>query len=103
MKDKDLFSRFLPYAIALDVVDNWARAFEGIYQESPQWFRSQEGFGTFRGQMGDKWGHIPYLSLSFPLTLPVWAAITLPNMGCVPAICPSGGGSGFGGGGGGSW
>ena len=47
MKDKDLFSRFLPYAIALDVVDNWSKAFEGIYQEPPQWFRSQEGFRTF--------------------------------------------------------
>ncbi len=33
--DKDLFSKFLPYAIALDVVDSWAKAFEGIYQEPP--------------------------------------------------------------------
>ncbi len=38
MGDKDLFSKFLPYAIALDVVDKWARAFEGIYQEPPEWY-----------------------------------------------------------------
>ena len=35
MGDKNLFSKFLPYAIALDVADNWAKAFEGIYQEPP--------------------------------------------------------------------
>jgi hypothetical protein len=47
MRDKDLFSRFLPYAIALDVVDNWAKAFEGIYQEQPQWYSSHAGLRTF--------------------------------------------------------
>ncbi len=40
MGDKDLFSKFLPYAIALDVADNWAKAFEGIYQEPPDWYVS---------------------------------------------------------------
>ncbi|MBD3401324.1 DUF2207 domain-containing protein, partial [candidate division GN15 bacterium] len=29
--EKDIFYRYLPYAIALDVADEWARAFEGIY------------------------------------------------------------------------
>jgi hypothetical protein len=33
MRDKNLFSKLLPYAIALDVADNWAKAFEGIYQD----------------------------------------------------------------------
>lgn len=47
MADKDLFSRFLPYAIALDVVDNWAKAFEGIYQSPPEWYISSRGFRTF--------------------------------------------------------
>jgi uncharacterized membrane protein len=45
--DKDLFSKFLPYAIALDVADNWAKAFEGIYQEPPDWYVSPLGFRTF--------------------------------------------------------
>lgn len=47
MGDKDLFSKFLPYAIALDVADNWAEAFEGIYQEPPDWYVSPAGFRTF--------------------------------------------------------
>lgn len=47
MGDKDLFSKFLPYAIALDVADNWAKAFEGIYQEPPDWYASSGGFRTF--------------------------------------------------------
>jgi uncharacterized membrane protein len=47
MGDKDLFSKFLPYAIALDVADNWAEAFEGIYQEPPNWYISPGGFRTF--------------------------------------------------------
>jgi uncharacterized membrane protein len=47
MGDKDLFSKFLPYAIALDVADNWAKAFEGIYQEPPDWYASPGGFRTF--------------------------------------------------------
>ncbi|OGW51962.1 MAG: hypothetical protein A2Y81_01200, partial [Nitrospirae bacterium RBG_13_43_8] len=47
MGDKNLFSKFLPYAIALDVADNWAKAFEGIYQEPPSWYVSPGGFRTF--------------------------------------------------------
>ena len=47
MGDKNLFSKFLPYAIALDVADNWAKAFEGIYQEPPDWYISPVGFRTF--------------------------------------------------------
>ncbi|RPJ11951.1 MAG: DUF2207 domain-containing protein, partial [Deltaproteobacteria bacterium] len=45
--DKDLFSKYLPYAIALDVVDNWAKAFEGIYQDPPNWYVSPGGFRAF--------------------------------------------------------
>lgn len=47
MADPLLFSRYLPYALALGVVDNWARAFEGIYQEPPDWYSSPGGFHTF--------------------------------------------------------
>ncbi|HZW36551.1 MAG: DUF2207 domain-containing protein [Deltaproteobacteria bacterium] len=48
MNDQNLFEKFLPYAIALGVSDRWAKAFEGIYQEPPQWYASQGGGGTFR-------------------------------------------------------
>jgi uncharacterized membrane protein len=47
MGDKNLFSRFLPYAIALGVENKWAKAFEGIYQETPDWYVSPGGFRTF--------------------------------------------------------
>lgn len=47
MGDMNLFSKFLPYAIALDVTDSWAKAFEGIYQDPPDWYVSPGGFRTF--------------------------------------------------------
>ena len=48
MGDKDLFSKFLPYAIALDVADHWAKAFEGIYQNPPDWYVAPGGFQNFQ-------------------------------------------------------
>ncbi len=47
MGEKDLFSKYLPYAIALDVADHWAKAFQGIYQDPPDWYVSPGGFRTF--------------------------------------------------------
>ena len=47
MGDKELFSKYLPYAIALDVVEHWAKAFKGIYQDPPDWYTSPGGFQTF--------------------------------------------------------
>jgi uncharacterized membrane protein YgcG len=47
MGDSHLFSKFLPYAMALDVTDNWAKAFEGIYQQPPEWYVSPVGIRTF--------------------------------------------------------
>jgi uncharacterized membrane protein len=34
----ELFDRYLPYAMAFGVEKNWARAFEGIYTQSPTWY-----------------------------------------------------------------
>jgi len=96
MGDKNLFAKFLPYAIALDVADNWAKAFEGIYQEPPDWYVSPGGFRTFT----------PY---EFTHSFNTVAT----SLGSAMFSAPrgSGGGSGgggfsgggFGGGGGGSW
>lgn len=47
MKDENLFEKYLPYAIALNVVDRWASAFEGIYQKPPEWYSSPRGLGVF--------------------------------------------------------
>jgi hypothetical protein len=47
MKDENLFSKFFPYALALNVADNWAKAFEGIYQQPPEWYVSPTGGRMF--------------------------------------------------------
>lgn len=100
MADKNLFSKFLPYAISLDVVDNWTKAFEGIYQERPDWYVSQKGIGIFS----------PYLftqsinTLASNITSAIFSA---PRGSGISGRGGFGGGGfsggGFGGGGGGSW
>jgi len=99
MGDQNLFSKFLPYAIALDVADNWAKAFEGIYQEPPQWYVSPMGFRTFS----------PY---AFTHSLNSVTSSLGSAMFSAPRSSGGGGGGfgrggfsggGFGGGGGGSW
>jgi len=99
MGDKDLFSKFLPYAIALDVVDNWARAFEGIYQEMPSWYVSSGGFRTFSPSMFSR-------SISSATSSMSSAMFSAPRSSGAGGGFSGGGGSsggGFGGGGGGSW
>jgi len=99
MGDKDLFSKFLPYAVALDVADNWARAFEGIYQEPPDWYVSPGGFRTFRP-------HVFSDSVSSMTSSLGSAMFSAPRGSGISGGGGGGGGSsggGFGGGGGGSW
>jgi len=100
MGDMNLFSKFLPYAIALDVADSWAKAFEGIYQDPPDWYVSPGGFRTFT----------PYAfthslnSVSSDLSSAMFSAPR--GSGGSGGGGFGGGGSsggGFGGGGGGSW
>ncbi len=56
VKTPELFERFLPYAMALGVEQQWARAFEGIYTQPPSWYvgPSVRGFRatTFAEDMG---------------------------------------------------
>lgn len=99
MGDKELFSKFLPYAIALDVVDNWARAFEGIYQEMPNWYVSHTGIGTFHPHSFSR-------SISLATSSIASAMFSAPRGSGVSSGGGFSGGSsggGFGGGGGGSW
>ena len=46
----ELFERFLPYAMALQVEKRWARAFENIYAEPPQpsWYVGTGDGTSFR-------------------------------------------------------
>ena len=90
-----LFERLLPYAMALGVANQWARAFEGIYQVAPAWFTSTTGGSFTPGDFTRRLG------------------TASDRMGSTMASTPrSSGGSGFsggfsggggGGGGGGSW
>jgi len=86
MGDMNLFSKFLPYAIALDVADNWAKAFEGIYQDPPDWYVSPVGFRTFS----------PY---AFTHSLNSVTSDLGSAMFSAPRGTGGGGGGGFGGGG----
>ncbi len=90
-----LFERMLPYAMALGVANQWAKAFEGIYQMAPAWFTSYSGGSFTPGDFTRRLGSCS------------------DRMGSTMASAPrSSGGSGFsggssggggGGGGGGSW
>lgn len=96
MGDKDLFSRYLPYAISLDVADNWAKAFEGIYQNPPQWYTSAGGISTFSPRTFSR-------SVG-SMTSALGAAVFSAPRGSGGSSGGGGfSGGGFGGGGGGSW
>lgn len=57
IKTPELFEKFLPYAMALGVEKNWARAFESIVMTAPAWYQGAEmaQFNTrgFTSRMGD--------------------------------------------------
>lgn len=82
VKTPELFEKFLPYAMALGVETNWARAFESIALTAPAWYQGADftQFNTrgFTSRMGDM------------------ASRTGSTMTSAPR---SSGGSGFGGGG----
>jgi uncharacterized membrane protein len=48
VRTPEMFERFLPFAMALGVEDNWARAFEGIYRQPPQWYSGPGGIHAFQ-------------------------------------------------------
>lgn len=82
VKTPELFEKFLPYAMALGVEDNWAKAFDGIFQQPPQWYSGPGGMSTFRPS-------------SFTSDLGRMSASAATVMASAPR---SSGGSGFGGG-----
>jgi uncharacterized membrane protein YgcG len=82
----DTFEKYLPFAMALGVEHNWARAFAGIIQNPPTWYVSPNGYTGFN---------------------PVYFSNSMHSMSndmhqtFVSAPRSSSSGSGFGGGGGG--
>ena len=39
---KNIFERLLPYAVAFGLTKRWSSAFEGLYQSSPEWYRTNQ-------------------------------------------------------------
>jgi len=99
MKDRNLFSTFFPYALALDVADNWAKAFEGIYQEPPDWYVSPGGMGTFNPVGFNRSFHSAVSDMSSA----IYSAPRGSGVGSSGSFGGGSSGGGFGGGGGGSW
>lgn len=97
MKDENLFEKYLPYAIALNVVDNWASAFEGIFQKPPEWYSSTGEFRTFSTR-----GFASGLNGAMSSIGSAMASAPRSNSGSSSGGGGSSGG-GSGGGGGGSW
>jgi uncharacterized membrane protein YgcG len=96
MNDKNLFEKYLPYAIALGVSDRWAESFEGIYQEPPAWYSSPTGFHDFRPVSFHR-------SLDSALSSVSTAMHATPRSGGSGFSGGGSSGGGGGGGGGGSW
>jgi uncharacterized membrane protein YgcG len=84
IKTPEMFEKFLPFAMALNVEKNWSRAFEEIYREPPKWYVG--GYGP------------RFYPTSFVQSLDAMSS----RAGSIMRSAPrSSGGSGFGGGGGG--
>jgi uncharacterized membrane protein YgcG len=82
VKTPAMFEKFLPFAMALGVERNWAKAFEGIYTSQPDWY-----VGGYHGGFGPRMFAASLTDLSS-------------NAGSAMSSAPrSSGGSGVGGGG----
>lgn len=93
-KSPEVFQKFLPYAMALGVVDAWAKVFEGITLPAPSWYNdpSMTGFN----------------SAVFASHMSSFAETSSSSLTSAPGSSSGSGGGGFsggggGGGGGGSW
>ena len=81
-----MFERFLPYAMAFGVADKWAKAFEDMYREPPQWYVG--GTGQFSAS-------------SFSHSISDMSSAAASSMSSSPSSSGSGGGGSSGGGSGG--
>lgn len=96
VKTPEMFEKFLPYAMAVGVADTWAHAFEGIYQQAPQWYSGPVGTRGFQ----------PALFTSNLTHMSAAAATTMssaPRGSGGSGFSGGSSGGGFGGGGGGGF
>jgi uncharacterized membrane protein len=90
---ENIFEKYLPYAICFDLVDKWAKAFEGIYKNPPKWY---EGYyvRTFSTRS---------FSNSLNSAISSFGGILATRAGGTSGFGGGFAGGGGGGGGGGSW
>jgi hypothetical protein len=84
----DLFERFLPYAMAFKCEETWARAFDDLLVQPPDWYRGGTAFVAFRPS-------------AFAKDLGSMSAAAGTTLSSSPSSSGSGGGGSSGGGGGG--
>ena len=82
----EMFERFLPYAMAFGVADQWARAFEDIYRQPPTWYVGGTG---------------PFNASSFSHNISEMSSAVSSSVSSSPSSSGSGGGGSSGGGSGG--
>ncbi len=104
-KTPELFERYLPYAIALDVENRWADKFAGVLATAAAAGAATDGFGWYSGS-GNMWDDPGSFTRSIGSSL----ASTVASASTSPSSSSSGGssgggssGGGGGGGGGGGW
>ncbi len=95
-EEENIFDKYLPYAIVYDCVDKWAKAFEGLEQET-----ADRGWYV---------GAYAFAPIAFASNLNSFSSSLSGAIASTPASSGSSGfggggfsGGGFGGGGGGSW
>lgn len=100
-----VFEKLLPYAIALNLADRWAKAFEGLYTQPPEWYRTNRTGPDF-----STWYLVDSINNSVRSMNTVLPAQPRSTGSSGSSGWSSGGfsgggssGGGFGGGGGGSW
>ena len=93
-EDKNIFSKYLAYAMVFGLTHKWARAFEGLKVEPPDWYV----------------GYHPFTAIYFADAITRASTSLNSAMATAPSSSGSSGfggggfsGGGFGGGGGGSW
>lgn len=99
---ENLFEKYLPYAMVFRLEDKWAKRFEGVYKNAPDWYQSSTPMTAFA--MGNFIHSINETSSLMTNTFTATSRTT----GTGSSGFSSGGGGGFsggggGGGGGGGW
>ncbi|MFA6193889.1 MAG: DUF2207 domain-containing protein [Parcubacteria group bacterium] len=96
-KNPEMFEKFLPYAMVLGVENEWAKQFEGIYNQQPDWYQDSSGRMFNAMILSSMVSDFSSSAMTTMTSQPSSAA------GGGSGFSGGGGGGGFGGGGGGSW